>query len=282
MKSTTGTMKTIQKNNIQMLQFEGLAGDCNIFHFITTRHGGVSEGRYASFNLGAYCGDRPDHVQENRKRLCDVLSIDASSLFVPHQTHGTEIRIIDESLLSGNKETQANALEGIDALITAVPGVCIAVTTADCVPLILYDPKKQVVAAIHAGWRGTVNGITTKTVKEMTRLFDVDPGDILAGIAPSIGQKAFEVGQEVVNAFSSAGIDTASICYHNEKSGKPHIDLVEVNRQQLIESGINPRHIEQSDMCTHTLNTDFYSARQLSIHSGRFLTGILLTPKTTL
>lgn len=264
-----------------MLQFEGLAEDCNIFHFITTRHGGVSEGNYASFNLGAYCGDQPENVSENRKRLCDILSITPSCLFVPHQTHDTKNRIIDESFLSADKASQINKLEGIDALITAIPGICIAVTTADCVPLIIYDPKKQVVAAIHAGWRGTVNSIASKTIESMTCLFGVDPADLLVGIAPSIGQKAFEVGQEVVDAFSVTGIDTTSICCYNKESGKPHIDLVEINRQQLIKSGVNSEHIERSGICTHTMNTDFYSARRLSIHSGRFLTGILLTPKAT-
>ncbi len=264
-----------------MLQFEGLAGDCNIFHFITTRHGGVSKGNYASFNLGAYCGDQPENVRENRKRLCGALGITPSFLFVPHQTHDTQIRVIDNSFLAADKETQTNALEGIDALITATPGACIAVTTADCVPIILYDPKKQVIAAIHAGWRGTANNITTQTVETMTHCFHVDPADILAGIAPSIGQKAFEVGQEVADAFSLTGIDTTSICCYNKESGKPHIDLAEANRRQLIKCGVNPENIESSGICTHTGNADFYSARQSGIHSGRFLTGILLTPKTT-
>lgn len=263
-----------------MLQFEGIAGDCNIFHFITTRHGGVSEGNYASFNLSAYCGDDPKQVQENRRRLCDALGISPSSLFIPHQTHGTEIRVIDETFLQADQATQTQALTGVDALVTTIPGVCIAVTTADCVPILLYDPKKQVIAVIHAGWRGTVGGITQRTIKTMTRLFNTNPADLLAGIAPSIGQEAFEVGQEVVDAFASTGIEIASICRYNTDTGKPHIDLVEVNRQQCIASGVKRENIELSGICTHTRNVDFYSARQLSIHSGRFLTGALLTTKT--
>lgn len=264
-----------------MLQFEGMARDCNIFHFITTRHGGISEGNYASLNMSAYCGDNPAHVRENRKRVCAALGIPSSSLFIPHQTHGTEIRVIDESFLNADKATRTQALDRVDALLTAVPGVCIAVTTADCVPLLLYDPQKQVIAAIHAGWRGTVGGITYRTIKAMTRLFNTDPADILAGIAPCIGQKAFEVGQEVVDAFASAGIDLASSCCYNKDSGKSHIDLAEVNRQQLMASGVAQANIELSGICTHTMNADFYSARQLSIHSGRFLTGALLTAKTS-
>ena len=265
-----------------MLQFEGLAGDCNIFHFVTTRHGGVSKGNYASFNLGAYCGDETEAVCENRKRLCKLLNITPADLLVPLQTHGAETRIIDESFLSKNEEAKLNALEGVDALVTAVPGICIAVTTADCVPLLLYAPDKQVVAAIHAGWRGTVNRIAAKTVETMIRSFNVDPTRIQAGIAPAIGQKAFEVGQEVVDKFAESGIDTSLICYYNKQTDKPHIDLTEANRLQLIESGLAPEQIELSNICTHTEFTDFYSARQLSINSGRFLTGIMLNRKNTL
>lgn len=259
-----------------MLQFEGLAGDCNIFHFITTRHGGISKDNYASFNLGAYCGDDPQAVLENRKRLCQALGITPSHLFVPHQTHGTDICIIDESFLSQNAEAQANALTGKDALVAIVPGLCIAVTTADCVPLLLYSPEKQVIAAVHAGWRGTVNNIAIKTAETMIRSFAVNPTDIRVGIAPCIGQEAFEVGQEVVDAISESGIDISSVCYLNKQTGKPHIDLVEVNRLQLIKAGILPEHIELSHICTYTEVNDFYSARQLSINSGRFLTGIML------
>lgn len=264
-----------------MLQFEGLARDCNIFHFITTRRGGVSEGNYASFNLGAYCGDQKEHVTENRKRLCDALGISPSSLFVPHQTHDTKIRVIDKAFLSADKAFQTTELAGIDALITTVPGICIAVTTADCVPLLLYDPKKQVIATVHAGWRGTVNSIAVKTIKEMVRLFNVDPSDLCVGIGPAIGQKAFEVGREVADAFSLNQADISTICCYNKASGKPHIDLAEANRQQLIQSGVNARQINVSGICTHTMNNDFYSARRLSIHSGRFLTGILLAPQPT-
>lgn len=265
-----------------MLQFDGLAEDCNIFHFITTRQGGVSEGNYTSFNLGAYCGDNPAHVQENRKRLCNALHITSAALFIPHQTHGTTIRIINDAFLSASSIQQAEALEGVDALITAIPDVCIAVTTADCVPILLYAPDRQIVAVIHAGWRGSAKRITAQTVRTMIRIFGVDPAQVFAGIGPSISLQAFEVGYEVAEVFLTDASYNASICHNNPASGKPHIDLVEVNRQQLLESGLTPEHIELSGICTHSQNKDFYSARQLGIHSGRFLTGALLTTKTNL
>lgn len=260
-----------------MLQFDGLAGDCNIFHFITTRQGGVSEGNYASFNLSTYCGDNPAHVQENRERLCHALHIPHSALFIPHQTHGTDIRIIDDAFLSATPAEQAQALEGVDALITAVPNVGIAVTTADCVPILLYASDKKVTAVIHAGWRGSAKHIAAQTVEAMIRCFQVDPTHIFAGIGPSISQQAFEVGQEVAEVFLANETDTDSICCYNPSSGKPHIDLAEVNRRQLVESGLSPTHIELSGICTYTQSKEFFSARQLSINSGRFLTGAILT-----
>lgn len=263
-----------------MLQFKGLAEDCNIFHFMTTRLGGVGLGAYASFNLGAFCGDKPEHVTENRKRLCAAIGLHPEDMYVPHQTHGTEIGVIDTDFLARTSEEQAETLEGVDALLTDLPGVGIAVTTADCVPIVLYAPDKEVAGVAHAGWRGTCNGIVAKTVEAMVARYGANPALIRAGIGPCISQEAFEVGHEVVDAFTAAGINLDGACYYNESTGKPHIDLTEVNRRQLIDAGVSEENIETAGICTYTNHNEFFSARRLSIHSGRFLTGIVRTPKT--
>lgn len=225
MRTTTGMMKIIRKNkHVDVLQFESLADDCNISHFITTRHGGVSEGNYTSFNLSAYCGDTPEAVYENRRRLCEALGIFPANLYVAFQTHGSEIRVIDQTHTDADKEQQIAGLKGVDALLTDVPGICVAVTTADCVPVILYAPEKRVVGVVHAGWRGTLGRITKKTIEAMTRSFAVSPANILAGIGPSIGQDAFETSRDVLAAFIESGVDSSLICNYDRQSGNPHID----------------------------------------------------------
>ena len=181
-----------------MLQFPVLSEDCNISHFVTTRLGGVSEGAYASFNPGEYSGDDPEAVRANRKILSDAIGIPAERIFAPFQVHGAEIRSIGPSFLSLPLEEQRLYMHGVDALATNVPGVCIAVSTADCVPVLLYAPDVKAVAAVHAGWRGTVQRIVAKTVRYLMDEYGADPRFMKAGIAPSIGPEAFEVGEEVV------------------------------------------------------------------------------------
>lgn len=259
-----------------MLQFPVLSRDCNISHFVTTREGGVSQGRYASFNLGGYSGDEPDSVRMNRQLLSKAIGIPSECIFVPFQVHGRKVRSLSGSFLSLSTEEQEKILHGVDALITDVPGICVAVTTADCVPVLVYAPDKKVVAAIHAGWRGTVQQIVSLTIRLMTEQYAADPSLMLAGIAPSIGPDAFEVGEEVVNAFREAGSDLALIMKRNAQTGKAHLDLWEANRRQLLAAGLQSAHIEISGICTYTHDDQFFSARRLGIDSGRMLSGIFL------
>lgn len=279
MKNTNGMMtkmKVLKSNTTEMLQFPGLSRDCNISHFITTRSGGVSQGNYASLNPGVYSGDDPESVRINRKILSEEIGISPTRLFTSYQVHGAEIRDIPDSFLSLSCEEQDQYMYGVDALVTAVPGVCVAVSTADCVPVLVYAPDKKVVAAIHAGWRGTVQQIVAKTIRFMIIHFGCDPSQMQAGIAPSIGCEAFEVGEEVVEAFRGTNIDMSRIMKRNQKTGNPHIDLWEANRIQLLDLGLNPGCIEVAGICTYTWYSDFFSARRLGIKSGRMLSGILI------
>lgn len=259
-----------------MLQFSGLSGECNISHFITTRHGGVSEGSYASMNPGEYSGDDLNCIRMNRKILSDVIGISPEGIFAPFQVHEAEVGCLDARFLSFTPERQKEEMNGKDALITDVPGVCVAVSTADCVPVLVYAPDKKVVAAIHAGWRGTVKQIVAKTVGCMIDRYGCDPLQMLAGIAPSISRESFEVGDEVADAFQATGVDMNRIMERNARTGKPHIDLWEANRIQLLEAGLKPEHIEVSGICTYLHHDDFFSARRLGIKSGRILSGIMI------
>ena len=203
-----------------MLQFPVLSEDCNISHFVTTRQGGVSKGAYASFNPGEYSGDNPEAVRANRKLLSDAIRIPSERIFAPFQVHGAEVRSIEPSFLSLPLEEQQLYMHGVDALVTDVPEVCIAVSTADCVPVLLYAPDVKAVAAVHAGWRGTVLRIAGKTVRILMDEYGADPRLMKAGIAPSIGPEAFEVGEEVVDAFREAGFEMSCILKRDADTGK--------------------------------------------------------------
>jgi YfiH family protein len=233
--------------------------------FCTTRQGGFSKGKYGEFNINRYCGDEEEAISKNRQALCTLLGISDNLLLMPHQVHLTEIAVINEQL-------DAN-LEGVDALMTNVPGVCIGVSTADCIPVLLYDPVQRAVCAIHAGWRGTVQRIVEKAVSKMSTVYGSRPSDLVAQIGPGIHLESFEVGDEVYDAFAQAGFDMESI---SKKYEKWHIDLPECNRQQLMNQGVPADHIAVSPVCTFVQSDSFFSARRLGIQSGRIFTAIII------
>lgn len=248
--------------------------------FSTTRQGGVSVGAYASFNANLYCGDDVQHVQQNRELLCQFLGLPFSHLLMPHQTHHDKVCKIDESFLSLSQSEREQRLEGIDALMTDLPDVCVSVSTADCIPVLLYDDVHHAVAAVHAGWRGTVSSIVRKTVERMEEVYHTDVNDVKAVIGPGISLDAFEVGDEVYDAFQSAGFPMMQIAKRyvlSEEKTKWHIDLWEANRWELLQSGVPFAHIHLSGICTYSHNDRFFSARRAGIHSGRILNGIMWT-----
>lgn len=249
--------------------------------FSSTRHGGFSKGHYASFNINHYCGDSEESISKNRALLCNLLGIKDEHLLMPHQVHLTEIRAFDKAFLSLPIEEQKTRLEGVDAVMTNVPGVCIGVSTADCIPVLLYDKVRRASCAIHAGWRGTVKRIVEKSVAKMISVYGSRPEDIVAQIGPGIHLESFEVGDEVYETFASEGfaMETISQRYPaNDGSAvqKWHIDLPMCNRQQLLSTGIPEGQIKVSPICTFQQHNTYFSARRLGINSGRIFTGILM------
>lgn len=263
----------------RMLEYELMKAYPNISCFSTTRKGGFSEGNYSSFNCNGYCGDEPTNVLRNRELLCNLLPQRPIELVIPLQTHDTQVRVIDALYIDMYMQEYRDPMEipeslkGVDALVTDIPGYCLCISTADCVPVMLYDARKQVIAAIHAGWRGTVGRIVEKVFAMMEEKYGSEGKDIVACIGPSISLDAFEVGEEVYEAFQTAGFDMHRIARKKEKW---HIDLWEANRLQLLDCGLEEQNIEVSAICTYRNETDFFSARRLGIRSGRILSGIML------
>jgi len=245
-----------------------------IAHFCTSREGGVSVGNYASFNLSPFSGDNPIHFEINLQLLADKLGIIPDKIIIPFQTHETEIRHIDRKFLNLPAAEKKEHLSGIDALITNCPNVCIGITTADCVPLLFFDPVQKVIAAAHAGWRGTCGRIAEKTVLAMISLYNCLPENILVTIGPSISAQVYNVGKELIENFKSARFEASEI--FETRNEVIFLDLWKANRSSLLSAGIQPHHIETSGICTFTEHEKFFSARRLGIKSGRMLSGIML------
>ena len=241
--------------------------------FSSTRHGGCSQGNYAAFNINRYCGDSAEAIRSNREALCRILDISDDCLLMPHQVHQTKVVQIDEPFMALPSAARQQALEGVDALMTHLGGVCIGVSTADCIPVLLNDGSQGAVCAIHAGWRGTVARIVMKAIEAMVAAYGTRPQQLTAQIGPGIHLESFEVGEEVYDAFAQEGFDMPAISIMKES--KWHIDLPECNRGQLMACGLSPERIRVSPICTFRQYADYFSARRLGISSGRIFTGIM-------
>ena len=246
--------------------------------FSSTRYGGCSEGNYSSFNVNRYCGDHEECIARNMQSLKNLLNV--SQVVMPHQVHGTEVFQLKHP---APWENMADDLDGVDALITDVKGVCIGVSTADCIPILLYDEAHHAAAAIHAGWRGTVKRIAEETVRSMRDAFGTQPELLRAVIGPGISLASFEVGDEVYDQFRDAGFPMDRIARRYpilppfggiEGGFKWHLDLPLCNRLQL--EAVGGRQIEMSGICTYQQSDAYFSARKLGVNSGRILTGIVL------
>ena len=189
------------------------------------------------------------------------------------QVHGSNIAVIERP------DTTRDELQGYDAFITHLPGVSIGVRTADCVPILLSDPRNRVIAAIHSGWKGTVQKIALKTIRMMETKFKTNPGDLVAVIGPSIGPLSFQVGEEVATMFEESGFPMDAIwSFQGRGDGAPmsgghHIDLWEANKWILTESGVKEENIWISGIDTY-LDTSFFSARREGFKCGRNINAI--------
>ena len=268
-----------------------------VLAFSTTRKGGVSEGNYGEFNINEYCGDEPENIARNRKLLADEIGVADDHIIMPHQVHGVEVRQIAGEFLSMPDHIRKMVLEGVDAVVTDLKGVCIGVSTADCIPVLLYDQEHHAAAAIHAGWRGTLARIVHKTLQEMAFSFKTDPKKVKAVIGPGISLDNFEVGDEVYEAFEQAAFPMDQIAEQRpnaafssnpqernrlaeagnvEQPLKWHINLPLCNEQILVHCGVPQENIFNCGICTYDHVDEYFSARRLGMESGRIYTAIML------
>jgi YfiH family protein len=281
---------TRTSRGLKLLEIPALSKLPWLIHAFSTRPGGVSalEGENL-LNLGFTDWDTRENVQENRRRFQAALGASGLPLIALKQFHSDVVHSFDTA--------PTDPCRG-DATITDRPNLLLAVQTADCVPILLVDPKKRAVAAIHAGWRGTLARIAAKTIGKMQMHFGTNPPDLLAAIGPSIGPCCYEVGTEVATQFLSQFADAPDYFDEFRTGDEPNpiqwlnmmppghqpppkgvlLDLPKANRSQLLAAGLRPRNIHTIDLCTACRPDLLFSYRKEGSASGRLMSVIALRP----
>ena len=277
-------------HGLQLLQIPAFSKLPWLLHGFSTRPGGISALEAEKIlNLGFTDWDTRENVLENRRRFQSALRAPDLPLIALKQFHSDVIHLFDS--------VPADTCRG-DAAITDRPSLLLAVQTADCVPILLVDPKKRAIAAIHAGWRGTLARIVTKTIGAMQMHFRCNPRDLFAAIGPSIGPCCYEVGTEVATQFLSQFPDAPSYFDELRTGDEPNplqwlnmmppghqppaknvlLDLRKANRSQFQAAGLRPQNIHQVDLCTACRPDLLFSYRKEGPASGRLMAAIALRP----
>jgi YfiH family protein len=253
-------MNRQQFNGLAYYTFPTLDAFPELVNGVTSRHGGVSSGPYASLNLTNGLGDDPAAVAENLSRTCAAFGIRREHLVSPNQRHTTNVRRVGVA-------DRGRVWPGYDTLITDEPGVPLLLRYADCTPVLIYDPAHHALALIHSGWRGTVQGAARVAVDALATEFGSRPTELVAAIGPSIGPCCYEVGEDVTSAVH-AGFDRPGDLLSSPNGGRPHFDLWAANRRWLADAGI--RQIEVAAICTACHTDEFYSHRAHKGKTGHF------------
>lgn len=252
---------------VQSPLIERAAGDA-VRHGYFTRKGGVSEGIYAGLNVGLGSNDERERVVENRRRVGDWFGTVPERLATVHQVHSPDVVIVDDGY-DGKRPTA-------DALVTATPGLVVAVLSADCGPVLFADPKAGVVGAAHAGWKGALAGVLENTIAAMEKL-GATRGDIVACLGPSISKRQYEVGPEFVERFVGTNASYGAFFSPSARPGHAMFDLPALTLQRLTEAGIEAENL---DICTYPEDADYFSYRR-TVHRkepdyGRQISAIMI------
>ncbi|MGF9762611.1 peptidoglycan editing factor PgeF [Microvirga sp. 0TCS3.31] len=254
-----------------LIQAPALSSQPGIRHAFFTREGGVSEGIYASLNGGVGSSDDPAKVQENRRRMAEALSVAPNSLISVYQVHSPDAVIV-EGPWRGERPKA-------DAMVTSVPGLALGITTADCGPVLFADAQARVIGAAHAGWRGAVTGVLEATVEAMERL-GARRETIVAVLGPTISQKAYEVGPDFIERFTTEAPGYGRFLKKVERPGHAIFDLPGFIGARLEAVGVGA--FTDLGLCTYSDEERFFSYRRTTHRQeadyGRLISGIALIP----
>lgn len=251
-----------EHNGVHLIRFPHFteAGLCA--HGITTRKGGVSEGFLSSLNMGRKMVDSAEHIAENRRRAAEAIGVSPDSFAFSDQVHGVRIQEV-------NRDNFHDAIVETDGLMTDVSGITLVTFYADCMPVMLYDPEHQAIGMVHAGWRGSAAGIGPLLVEAMIKQYGSRPHAMLAAVGPAIGPCCFEVGPEVVVAFTEIEALKEDMSWFIQKPGNPHLDLGLINTRLLMAAGIPEESIKNAGICTRCHPELLYSHRRDCGDTGR-------------
>ncbi len=256
---------------IKLYQSQLLSRFEQVKHFFSTRIGGKSTDQFARANMSLKSGD--PHALENRLMLARQLDVDLNRFVFLKQTHSSNIYFATGSDAGRGAFDYQTAIDHVDALVSDRSGIMLTVTTADCVPILVFDSQKKIIAAIHSGWRGTVKKILFKTLNFMAKTFGSRPSAVYLAIGPSIGVCCYEVGHDVEQQVIAAFGNRKFLDY---RDGKIFFDLWQANVAQALEFGVPQPNIDVLGLCTLCHNDQFYSAR--GGDQGRQISGIMLLP----
>ncbi len=253
---------TQTQQGVTFLRAEGLEA----IHGFSTRMGGVSPAPFDTLNLGLSQGDDPARVRENYRRFCAAIGADVDRLVCSRQVHGDVIRVVTAA--DAGKGVDRERDYEVDGLVTNVPGLPLAIHTADCIPVLLYDPVHHAIGACHAGWRGTALAIAAKTVAQMTQVYGTDPGDLRCAVGAGISRCCFETRSDVPDAMREAMGGAAEPFIDDHGDGRFHVDLKGINRYWLTQAGVPEDQIAVSDECTVCRSEKFFSHRRSGAARG--------------
>jgi YfiH family protein len=243
--------------------FDGLPLDA----VVTTRKGGRSTGSYAGLNLGLHVGDSDQNVLANRAVVASALNATPADMVFCEQAHRPNVVVVTEEHRGRGADSTASALPQTDAMVTTVPGIILVVMVADCVPVVLFDPVARVLGCVHAGWGGTVRGVSAATVEQM-RTLGADPTRIVVGVGPSIHPSRYQVGADVVEMAAAQFPGQVDRVARPDGNGKWLFDLWEANVLQLTGVGVPAGQIHVAALDTGP-GTPFFSHRS-EAPCGRF------------
>ena len=257
-------VKQNKSGEVEYLTFPLLERTGMVRHLFSTRVGGVSKGIYSAMNLSYTRGDEKEAVDENFKRIADVLGCSLKDIVCSDQTHTVNLRVVAHED-GGKGILRERDYTDTDGLMTDEPGLVLATFYADCVPLYFVDTRKRAVALAHSGWRGTVARMGRCVTEKMKEVYGTRPEDIVAVVGPSICQVCYEVSEDVAEAFAQEfrGHGQTNEILINKGGGKYQLDLWRANEIILMEAGIPGEQIQVTDICT-CHNSDYLFSHRAS------------------
>ena len=246
-KSRSGGLSVEQKGQALYLTFPSFTRTQAVEHLFSTRIGGVSEGIFSTMNLSYTRGDRKEAVDENYRRIADILGCKPEAFVCSDQTHTTNIRKVTEADC-GKGVLVPKDYRDVDGLVTDREGIVLVTFFADCVPLYFLDAKRRVIGLAHSGWRGTVGRIGKNMIDTMVSDYGCKKEHILAAIGPSICADCYEVSEDVAGQFEAEF--GSAVLQKGKRPGKYQLDLWKANEEVLLQAGLTVEQIEVTDICT--------------------------------